>query len=120
MDGSDKRIFFVCPDIGSILLPYYYRQFIDFVIPHAIAGAQSLAVSDKSVLGYAPTDVHERNMREMRVMFYHSTEPNHIHYHPFEAIRAGMPLVFMAGGILDRFGGLSCRGCKSIREAQRK
>ena len=100
--GSDKRIFFVCPDIGTN--PYYrtiYKQFIaDFgKLPHAVAGAQSLAVNDKSVLGYVPVEVHERNMRKMRVMFYHSTEPNHIHYHPFEAIRAGMPLVFMAGGI---------------------
>ena len=122
--GSDKRIFFVCPDIGTN--PYYrtiYKHFIaDFgKLPHAIAGAQSLAVSDKSVLGYTPAEVHERNMREMRVMFYHSTEPNHIHYHPFEAIRAGMPLVFMAGGILDRFGGDKLPGrCKNVKEARRK
>lgn len=122
--GSDKRIFFVCPDIG--FNPYYrkiYKQFIlDFgKLPYAIAGAQSLAVNDTSVLGYTPIETHERNMREMRVMFYHSTEPNHIHYHPFEAICAGMPLVFMAGGILDRFGGDKLPGrCKTIKEAHRK
>jgi len=68
-----------------------------------------------------PNDVHARHMRDLRVMFYHGTEPNHVHYHPFEAIRAGMPLVFMGGGMLDRFGGKTLPGrCKTLREARSK
>ncbi|WP_434516864.1 glycosyltransferase [Dechloromonas sp. ARDL1] len=60
-------------------------------------------------------------MREHRLMFYHSQEKNHIHYHPFEAVAAGMPLVFMAGGLLDMLGGSSLPGrCNSIEQARSK
>jgi glycosyltransferase involved in cell wall biosynthesis len=122
--GEDKKVLFVCPDIG--FNPYYaaiYKQFVaDFAgVPYAIGGAQPIHVNDPNVLGFVPGEIHARNMREMRVMFYHSSEPRHIHLHPFEAIGAGMPLVFMAGGILDRFGGANLPGrCKTIREARRK
>ncbi|MFT4058199.1 MAG: hypothetical protein QM652_01475 [Legionella sp.] len=60
-------------------------------------------------------------MRTHCVMFYSSTESHHIHYHPFEAIQAGMPLLFMAGGMLDKLGGGNLPGrCKSIKEARTK
>ena len=122
--GADARIFFVCPDIG--LNGYYaaiYDRFkLDFGdLPHAIGGAQPVAVDDPAVLGYTPLAVHEGNMRQMRAMFYHSTEPNHVHYHPFEAVRAGMPLVFMAGGMLDRLGGANLPGrCATVAQARAK
>lgn len=122
--GFDKKVLFVCPDIG--FNSYYaaiYKQFMtDFEgVPYAIAGVQPIRVNNPNVLGFVPYETHQLNMREMRVMYYHSSEPNHIHYHPFEAIRAGMPLVFMAGGILDRFGGVNLPGrCKTIQEARKK
>ncbi|HYD61501.1 MAG TPA: glycosyltransferase [Noviherbaspirillum sp.] len=122
--GTDKRIFFVCPRIETS--PYFkaiYQAFKkDFSgLDYVIGGAQPVKVADSKVLGFVPREVHERNMRELRVMFYHSTEPNHIHYHPFEAIRAGMPLVYMAGGMLDRMGGEQLPGrCTSIAQAREK
>jgi len=122
--GSDRKIFFICPDLG--FNSYYqsiYNQFVkDFKgLEYTIGGVQAISVADPNVLGYVSKEKHERNMQEMRVMFYHSTEPNHIHYHPFEAIKAGMPLVFMAGGLLDRMGGKNLPGrCKNIKEARRK
>jgi glycosyltransferase involved in cell wall biosynthesis len=122
--GSERRIFFVCPRIETS--PYYqaiYRAFKNAFsdIGHVIGGAQPIRVRDASVIGYVPREIHERNMREMRVMFYHGTDPNHIHYHPFEAIRAGMPLVYMAGGMLDLLGGSKLPGrSKTVSEARRK
>ncbi|RAP37450.1 hypothetical protein B1207_04560 [Legionella quinlivanii] len=122
--GVNKKIYFVCPDIGFNF--YYegiYKDFLKYYgdLPHVIAGSQPIYVPDPNVSGFVSKEEHENNMREMRVMFYHSSEPNHIHFHPFEAIKAGMPLVFMAGGILDRFGGTSLPGrCKTISEARNK
>ncbi|HGT9206800.1 TPA: hypothetical protein ACM4J4_004970, partial [Escherichia coli] len=78
-------------------------------------------VMDKHVLGFVDYDTHNNNMNKSRVMFYHSQEPNHIHYHPFEAIKNGMPLIFMANGMLDKLGGINLPGrCKTINEAKNK
>lgn len=122
--GNQKHIFFVCPDI--VFSSYYKKVYEDFIsdmqgFPYKIGGSQSIEVKDPNVLGFVTNEEHERNMRESRVMFYHSSEPNHIHYHPFEAIRVGMPLIFMSGGILDRMGGTTLPGrCESIKEAREK
>lgn len=122
--GGDPRILFVCPDIA--LNAYYKAVYQDFLenfkgLPYAIAGAQPIPVDDPHVLGFVPRQTHEQNMRDMRVMFYHSREPNHVHYHPFEAVRAGMPLVFMGGGMLDRLGGKNLSGrCADIGQARSK
>jgi glycosyltransferase involved in cell wall biosynthesis len=122
--GAKKKILFVCPRIGTS--PYFkaiYEKFVqDFSgFDYVIGGAQPVPVSDPKVVGFVPRAVHEANMQECAVMFYHSQEPNHIHYHPFEAIRAGMPLVFMAGGLLDTMGGVKQPGrCITIKEARQK
>jgi glycosyltransferase involved in cell wall biosynthesis len=122
--GSDAKIFFVCPDVVGI--PYYagiYKEFRENFpdLPYAVGGAQALETNDPMVLGYTPDEQHQRNMREFRVMYYHSTESNHVHYHPLEAVRAGMPLVFMAGGMLDKLGGSKLPGrCKDVHEARSK
>jgi glycosyltransferase involved in cell wall biosynthesis len=122
--GQRKLMFFVCPEIG--LNPYYKQVYDDFrkefsEFDFVVGGSQPIKIDDSRVLGFLPTEQHERNMSELRVMFYHSTEPNHLHYHPLEAVRSGMPLVFMAGGLLDRLGGESLPGrCASIAEAKGK
>ncbi|WP_456638048.1 glycosytransferase [Bradyrhizobium sp. USDA 10063] len=123
--GSDRRIFFVCPDLA--FNEYYQDIYRDFKrtfagLPYVVAGAQPLRVQDDDhVLGYVSGEQHRRNMRSFAVMYYHSSERYHVHYHPFEAVRAGMPLVFMGGGLLDRLGGLRLPGrCKTAEEAKSK
>ena len=122
--GKDDRLLFICPEIRCN--SYYrsvYEKFIeDFKgIPCVIGGAQPIHVNDLNVTGFLPADQFERNMRELKVMFYHSTEPRHVHYHPFEAVRHGMPLVFMGGGLLERLAGKKLPGqANSVREARLK
>ncbi len=122
--GDQKKILFVCPRIGTS--PYYRSIYEDFKrdfkkFDYVIGGAQPIPVSDRNVTGYVPRAAHDRSMKECAVMFYHSRERYHVHYHPFEAIQAGMPLVFMAGGLLDKLGGAHQPGrCESIAVAQEK
>lgn len=122
--GGVRQIYFVCPDIGfNSFYKNIYNEFRENFagIQYVIAGAQPIPVNDPNVLGYVTNEQHAYNMAQSRVMFYHSQEPNHVHYHPFEAVRAGMPLVFMAGGMLDRMGGGGLPGrCKTIAEARKK
>lgn len=123
-DGQDARILFVCPEIA--FNPYYSEVYKTFIsqhgtLPHAIGGAQPVSVDKPNVLGFVSREQHERNMKQFRVMFYHSTEPRHLHYHPLEAVRQGMPLVFMGGGLLDDLGGKNLPGrAASPREAHSK
>lgn len=122
--GNRARILFVCPRIGSS--PYFEKVYKEFLchfgdMPYTIGGAQPVDVDAPDVIGFVSREEHQNNMREHRVMFYHSQEPNHIHYHPFEAIAAGMPLVFMSGGLLDSLGGKGLPGrCESFDEAKDK
>lgn len=122
--GSDAKILFVCPDLG--FNEYYQGIYADFKrkfgdLPYVVGGGQPVAVHDPHVLGYLSSEEYERNMRELRVMYYHSREPRHVHYHPFEAVRVGMPLIFMGGGLLDTLGGKGLPGrCATVAEARRK
>lgn len=122
--GGDKRILFVCPRIGSS--PYFnriYREFLSHFsgFDYVIGGAQPIAVNDRRVLGFLSRKDYESVMRHAQVMFYHSQERNHVHYHPFEAIAIGMPLVFMADGMLDTLGGRALPGrARTLSEARKK
>jgi glycosyltransferase involved in cell wall biosynthesis len=122
--GNDKRVFFVCPRIETSpyfkqIYQHFRRDFAGF--DYVIGGAQPIRTDDPNVLGFVTEEQHRQNMCRLRVMFYHGTEPNHIHYHPLEAVRAGMPLVFMAGGLLDRLGGEGLPGrCQTIDDARSK
>ena len=122
--GEDKRVFFVCPDIGCNA--YYEAAYRDFKrdfagLDYAVGGSQPVQVRDPRVLGFVTAEEHQRNMRRFRVMYYHSQEPDHIQYHPFEAVRAGMPVVFMAGGMLDQLGGRDLPGrARNVKEARTK
>ena len=122
--GSDRRMLFVCPDISdSAYHRSIYQTFTaDFRgLPYAIAGPQRPPIHDPNMLGFLPRGDYESIMRSMRVMFYHSAEPYHLHYHPLEAVRAGLPLVFMGGGLLDRIGGVGLPGrARTIRQARAK
>jgi glycosyltransferase involved in cell wall biosynthesis len=120
--GNDPRILFVCPDLeqnpSSRLVYREFRQYLAS-LPYAVAGPQSLATNDPNVLGFVSEEQHQSNMREFRVMFYHRAEHTHIHQQPLEAVRSGMPVVFMAGGMLDRLGGSDLPGrCRTYDEAR--
>lgn len=122
--GADRRILFVCPDISvSAYHRHTYETFsADFRgLPYAIAGPQRPPIRDPNMLGFLPREDYDGAMRSLRVMFYHSAEPYHLHYHPLEAVRAGMPLVFMGGGLLDRMGGVGLPGrATTVRQARAK
>ncbi len=122
--GGGDKIMFVCPSIEN---PYYKgiydsfkQQFGD--LPHLIFGVQNRKYpNDKSIIGFLERSEYDNYMQTLPVMFYHSTEPRHLHYHPLEAICYGMPVVFMGGGILQDFGGANQPGlCRTVADAHDK
>ena len=129
--GGERRVLFICPNIDQI--DYYRRIYLRFReelggFPYWIAGRQeldgvdaSLTTQDPGILGFVPRARLDGLMRSCACMFYHAQEPRHLHYHPLEAIVAGQPLVFMAGGLLEALGGGDQPGlCRSWDEARDK
>lgn len=129
--GGDPRIFFVCPNIDQI--DYYHRIYKRFVeelgsFPYCIGGRQDLGepvtepkTQDPNILGFVDRSVFEERMNTSLCMFYHSQEERHLHYHPLEAIVAGLPLIYMSGGLLEKCGGPDQPGmCRSYEEARAK
>lgn len=129
--GGEDRVLFICPNIDQI--DYYRRIYLGFKeafgdIPHWIAGRQDLngvetplSTQDPSILGYVSRERLDDLIGSCVCMFYHSQEPRHLHYHPLEAIVAGQPLIFMAGGLLESLGGAEQPGlCRDAAEAREK
>jgi glycosyltransferase involved in cell wall biosynthesis len=115
----------VCPSIKTAPLYYgaIYKQFkTDFgEFPHIISGSQPIPVPDPNVTGFVTEDRMLRFYRELQVMYYHSREPRHIHYHPLEAIVHGMPVVYMRGGLMESFDkGNQAGACDTVAEARLK
>lgn len=125
-DDTEKKVLFICPRIkdGGGLFESKYKTFKNNFknIPHDIGGAQPIEVlNDPSVLGYLPQEKYDKLYPSHSCLFYDSTEPNHITYPPLEAVRCGLPVLFMAGGMLDSLGGKNLPGrCTSIAEARKK
>jgi hypothetical protein len=129
--GGEDRVLFICPNIDQI--DYYRRIYLAFKeacgdIPHWIAGRQDLngvetplTTQDPSILGYISREHLDGLISTCVCMFYHSQEPRHLHYHPLEAIAAGQPLIFMAGGLLESLGGRDQPGlCRDVAEVRGK
>lgn len=122
--GVDKVLFF-CARIAAAPTYYgeIYKQFKKQLgdLPHLIAGNQPIAVNDPNVAGRQARTTIDEWLRTYAVMFYHSQEPRHLHYHPLEAIISGMPLIYMRGGLLEQLGGPDQPGaCETVAEARKK
>lgn len=122
--GNTNKIFFVCPRINSS--PAYYGKIYNVFkehfgdIPHTIAGAQPIPVNDPNVKGFQPRKVFDEWLISHKVMFYHSLEPRHLHYHPAEAIITGMPLIYMKEGMLGQISTNQPGACINYEEAYHK
>lgn len=120
---SDKLLFF-CTRIKYVSeSEKIYNQFKkDFKgFDYIIAGNQPVPVDDPKVTGFLERDKLNELYKSCKVMYYHSTNPRHLHYHPLEAMIAGMPVVYMAGGLLSFLGGKQQSGaCETVNEARAK
>ena len=123
--GRDARVFFVCPSIHTA--PNYYgkiyRQFLESFgdLPYVLGGAQPIPVNDPNVTGFMTEEQFTHFLVELRVMYYHSREPRHLHYHPLEAIAMGMPVVYLRGGLMEFYDtGSQAGACATEAEAKEK
>lgn len=122
--GELEKVLFFCTRIkyntdSEKIYNKFRHDFKGF--DYLVAGNQPVPVDDHRVIGYLEQDELNDLYRNCKVMYYHSTFPRHVHYHPLEAMIVGMPVVFMDGGLLSILGGKEQAGCcKDINEARKK
>ncbi|MEK3725865.1 glycosyltransferase [Paenibacillus sp. FSL H8-0034] len=122
--GATDKVLFFCTRIkfNAVSGEIYQKFKKDFKgFDYIVAGNQPVPVDDVRVTGYLEREDINDLFRKCKVMYYHSTYPRHLHYHPLEAMIAGMPVVYMKGGALSILGGERQSGCcKDITEARKK
>lgn len=123
--GGGRRILFPCPQIrNNIYFSDIYENFKrDFnKLPYIITGKQPIAVKeDPNVLGYLSEDEYVNVYTTSSCMYYYSQFKTHIHYTPAEAVRWGLPLLYLGGGLLDTIGGQDLPGrCENVQEVRKK
>lgn len=122
--GEKNRIFVVYPQLQTN--DHYAQQYEEFKrnfsgFDYIVGGAQAITSMDKEVTGYLEDADFRDAYINSKMMWYHSPSQYHIHYHPFEAVRHGLPLLFMAGSMLDLLGGKNLPGrCETFSEARKK
>jgi glycosyltransferase involved in cell wall biosynthesis len=122
--GTSKKVLFFCPDI--VIDKYSGQAYLNFIsdfknLPSVIGGTQSIQVNNSAVLGHLSPDKLKKTICQMRVVFCYKAEQDPIYHNIFEAIRLGIPVIFMADGLLDNLAGKRLPGsCRSIAEARRK
>lgn len=106
--GGDRRIAFFCAAIHHS--PYYrdvYERFKKTFgdLRHVIVGRQDHDCGDPAIVGRLSDEELHRVYRECNVLYYHSVEPRHLHYHPIEAAIIGMPVVLHRRNLMARMIG---------------
>ncbi|MNW40836.1 hypothetical protein D3C74_179600 [compost metagenome] len=122
--GELDKLLFFCTRIkyNSESEKIYNKFKSDFKgFDYLVAGNQPVPVDDPRVIGFLDRNELNGVYKKCKVMYYHSTLPRHVHYHPLEAMIAGMPVIFMEGSLLSVLGGKEQAGCcKDINEARKK
>lgn len=120
--GTTKKILFVAPNVlnddycGKIYSDFK-RDFGD--LPHVMVGAQDIPVDDPHMLGFVTDEQLADLFRDCAAYYYHSREPRHVHYTPFEAAIIGTPMVYMADSLLDHLCPDSIEGrAATVEEAR--
>lgn len=122
--GVKNCLLFICSRIKTS--PYYASIYNNFInnfadLPYTIVGRQLISLNDFRVKENLPDNEYYEYFKQSRVLFYHSSEKRHLHYHPLEAIAIGMPVIYMADGLLDHLAGEKLpNSCETFQEAREK
>jgi hypothetical protein len=122
--GTTNKICFVCSKINQC--PYYtnvYNQFVENVgtkYEYVLLGKNNEMLTDDNKFNNLSDDAYFNKMSECKLMYYHSTEPRHLHYHPIEALIIGLPVLFHKESLLNSFLMNSPGKCNDINEVHAK
>lgn len=104
--GGTPKVLYSCPGLRMIedrakLYETFAKDFPN--MPYAVCGAQPIPVeADPKVLGWLPDEEYRELFDTYACLYDDSVEPWTLSPALLDALRSGMPIVYEAGGILDR------------------
>jgi hypothetical protein len=119
-----NKICFVCSKINQC--PYYTKVYNEFVknigkkYEYILLGKHNERLIDANKFNNLSDDEYFNKMSECKLMYYHSMEPRHLHYHPVEALIIGLPVLFHKESLLNGFLMDSPGKCNDIDEVHAK
>jgi hypothetical protein len=119
-----NKICFVCSKINQC--PYYTKVYNEFVknigkkYEYVLLGKHNERLIDANKFNNLSDDAYFNKMSECKLMYYHSMEHRHLHYHPIEALIIGLPVLFHKESLLNGFLMDSPGKCNDIDEVHAK
>jgi hypothetical protein len=119
---SINRICFICSKIGNC--NYYTNVYNNFInnfasFNYIILGKNNIIKNDAIINNLCDDDYYDE-ISKSKLMYYHGTEPRHLHYHPLEGMIIGIPIIFYEKSLLNRYLKDSPGKCTTTKEAIEK
>lgn len=121
---SNNKICFVCSKINNC--SYYtkiYNNFINDIgnkYQYTLLGKNNEKLQDPNKMNNLNDDDYYKTISKCKLLYYHSKEKRHLHYHPLEAIIIGIPIIFYEESLLNSYLSNSPGKCKNINEVYLK
>lgn len=119
-----NKVCFICSKIN--ICPYYTNIYKNFITnfkdkyDYVLLGKDNEALNDNNKLNNLNDENYYKKISECKLMYYHSTEPRHLHYHPLEGIVIGIPIIFYNESLLSSYLNNSPGKCNNINEVYNK
>lgn len=115
-----NKICFVCCKINRC--QYYTNIYNSFI--NMFEGFEYILLGKDNILDNTFNDLSDdefyKKISECKLLYYHSKEKRHLHYHPLEAVVIGTPVIFHSESLLSSFLKGSPGMCNSIEEIYEK
>lgn len=117
-----NKICFICCKIN--LCSYYTNIYNEFTnkfknYDYLVIGKNN-KIKQNNILNDLDDYNFYKKISECKLMYYHSQEERHLHYHPIEGIIIGIPIIFYEKSILSKFLKHSEGKCSDINEVYDK
>ena len=117
----NNKICFVCSKIN--ICPYYTNVYNNFILNfkkynYVILGKNNNNV--KNVINDLNDEMFYKTISNCKLLYYHSKEPRHLHYHPLEAIIIGIPIIFHKESLLTSYLPDSLGKCDNMIDVKNK
>jgi hypothetical protein len=95
---------------------YFFVKSLGKIRRNILLGKDNENINNINKMNNLVDDAYYKTISECKLLYYHSKEPRHLHYHPLEAIIIGIPVIFYEESLLNSYLNNSPGKCKTLKE----